>query len=116
MVTDETERDSTPHYSLDRIRELAAGGHVSYGSSRVWVKIECLGYSPEDVYGCLANLNADDYSESIKYPNQPFWLDVYHCCFISSNGGKDELYIKLKLTKNCLTIVLASFHLKDSYA
>ena len=114
MVTPKSSRRSTPEYSLNRIKELAAKGCVEYGSRSVQRDISNLSYLLCDVCDCLNALEPSHYVESILYANTPRWLDVYLCTWQNEGGTRDPLYIKLKLDKDCITIVLASFHREGS--
>ncbi len=109
MVSESEERRSSSEYSLTRIRELALQGDVHYYSRRVHRHIENLNYRPEDIYTCLSMLTSAHYRGSVRYGKKP-WLDEYLITYKAGNGQPDELYIKLMLNKNCLTIILESFH------
>lgn len=114
MVTRKSDRRNSPEYSLTRIKELASKGKVLYGSRDVQRDITNLTYSLSDVCDCLNSLEPDHYVESILYENMPSWLDVYLCTWQLEGGALDPLYIKLKLDRDCITIVLASFHREGS--
>ena len=114
MVTPKSSRRNNPEYSLTRIKELASKGKVLYGSHDVQRDIVNLSYSLSDVCDCLNSLEPNHYVESILYENTPTWLDVYLCIWQKADGSRDPLYIKLKLNKDCITIVLASFHREGS--
>lgn len=73
-----------------------------------------LGYSFNDVIGCLAALTEDEFSKSLEYGHGPKH-DVYITKFPRPNGEAgeiDELYIKFTLINSMLTISIASFHLQ----
>ncbi|MBK5963166.1 hypothetical protein CCR95_03435 [Thiocystis minor] len=115
MVT-KNDQDPTPErrneaeYSLSRVRELAKLGCVSYGSKNVQRDIENLPYVLEDVQKCLQLLRDCHFHHTERYaPGEP-WLDVYHVAYPGPTGVVDELYIKLKLDRDCILVVLASFH------
>ena len=110
MVIRDTERRARPEYSLDRIRELARDGKVSYGSSTVQRDVENLGYAPEDVHRCLEVLNSLHFSHAERYAKAGPWLDVYCVSCQGPRGHLDPLYIKLKLNRDCIVVVLGSFH------
>jgi motility quorum-sensing regulator / GCU-specific mRNA interferase toxin len=76
MVT-ETERRDNPEYSLLRVRELAAQGHVRYLSGRVQRDVENLSYAPEDVHKCLQTLNNCHFHHAERYAQGKPWFDVY---------------------------------------
>jgi len=52
--------------------------------------------------------------ESICYEKYSGWFDVYHCAWQLADQPTDPLYLKLKLDRDCITIVLASFHREGS--
>lgn len=110
MVTQDTRRRPSPRYDLGRVRELASSESVAYGSSRVQFDADNLGYGFEAVCQCLAELQADDFHHSERYQNTGPWLDVYLMRYVGPSGATDDLYIKLKLNKSCVTVVLCSFH------
>ena len=114
MVTQQEERRHRKEFSLNCIRELAAAGKVDYWSRDVSKDIENLSYSPDDVHACLASLTEDHYRESVNYGDRKGWLDVYHITYQSPTGHQDEMYIKLKLNRDCVTILLMSFHREGS--
>ena len=114
MVTQNSIKRKNPEYSLTRIKELAANGKVIYGSQNVHRDIANLSYSLSDVSQCLNALEPHHYLESTLYENTRIWLDVYLCSWHKEGGTIDPLYIKLKLNKDCITIVLASFHREGS--
>ena len=114
MVTDNNNirRRSRSEHSLEAVQRLAKQRQVAYGSQRVQEHIVSLGYSIEDVCDCLMALTEHDYRESIHYGDHKGWLDVY--VSPASPPGKPSnnphLYIKFKLNRDCVTVVLASFH------
>jgi hypothetical protein len=110
MVTDKDEMRNTPEYSIQRIRELAASGHVRYMSTTVERDVQNLEYIPDDVHECLARLDKSHYYNSIRYAGRKYWLDVYHITCQGQTAFQDNLYIKLKLDRDCIWIDLASFH------
>ncbi len=109
MVSNKEERKDKREYSLNRIKELAARGSVMHLSTRVTKHIENLGYSPDDVNECLMALQDDNYRGTIRYQGR-IWLDEYLISWNGPTGFTDDLYIKLKLDRDCIVIQLASFH------
>lgn len=89
---------------------MAEQGKINYGSKKVEEYVEALGYTPEDVQKCLMMLEDYNFQESILYDNANTWLDVYRIKFNSPTGEVDDLYIKLKITRSCLLLVIQSFH------
>lgn len=111
MVNEEVKAEKQKaEYSLSCIKRLAAEGSVSYASARVLRHIENLDYSPSDVHECLSQLTPEHYQKSILYKNRPSWLDVYLIHYAVSDSYEDDLYIKLKLNRDCIIIELHSFH------
>ena len=109
MVSEDLKKRSSKEFSLGRIHELAGNGKINYGNSDVQRDIENLGYSPEQVGECLGLLRTEHYRESIHYGDRKGWLDIY-CISFSAGKHVDDLYIKLKLNRDCIMIVLSSFH------
>ena len=105
------DRRNDPKYSLERVRELAARGAVRYVSRTVQHNVEDLEYAPEEVHLCLQTLDRCHFRHAERYSETGAWLDVYQ---ISYRGptGIDELYVKLKLNRDCTVVILHSFHLK----
>jgi len=111
MVRRVADRRDEPVYDLERVRELAGKGRVVYAGSRVENDAENLGYEPDAVANCIASLQPEEFDESLLYSEEKFWQDVYKCRRVSPKGDTDDLYIKFKLTRNAITVVLQSFHL-----
>lgn len=110
MVNQGDERRNRPEYSLDRIRQLAKSGKVVFGSRRVELDCDNLGYSPEEIYECVASLEPDDFRQSVKYPNRRFWMDEYRLRWRSNSGHIDPLYFKLHLNRDVIIVILDSIH------
>ncbi|MGH8162267.1 MAG: type II toxin-antitoxin system MqsR family toxin [Gammaproteobacteria bacterium] len=110
MVSRGTEKRGYPAYALSRIRELARQGKVRYLSARAQHDIENLGYEPDDIHECLANLEESDFDHAETYLDFPGWYDVYHVVLVSTQGHRDRPYIKLRLTRDVMYVELRSFH------
>lgn len=111
MVTGkEEERRDKPAYSLQRIRDLATQGKVRYLSARVTMDVENLEFAPENVHCCLRALEAKHFRGSVRYEGSKFWLDEYLITCTGQRDIPDNLYVKLKLDRDCIWIDLASFH------
>ena len=110
MVGQVADRRDAPVYDLNRVRELAGKGLVVFAGSRAENDAENLDYGPDAVADCLASLQPEEFDESLRYANEKFWQDVYKCRRVLPKGDTDDLYIKLKLTRNAITVVLHSFH------
>ena len=99
-----------PAYALERICELARNGKVIYGGRRVELDIqESLQMSQEEVCQCIASLGPSHFRHSKLYPGRPKWMDVY-CRAWAVDGQTHDLYIKLMLGQNVMTVTLCSFH------
>ena len=110
MVTSETETRNRPEYSLDRIHALARQGKVGHASRRVQWDVGNLGYAPEDVHRCLQSLRTCNFKHSERYGGSGHWLDVYHLVCTGPCDVADDLYVKLKLNRDCVVVILHSFH------
>lgn len=110
MVTQWMETRATPESSLARIRELAAEGAVHYASSRVQRHTDNFGYSFEAVCACLEQLTPSHFRRSLRYGANGPWLDEYLMTYRGPTGHADSLYIKLRLDRDCIWIILCSFH------
>ncbi len=110
MVSSKPERKTRPEYSLDRIRELARSAQVAYGSRRVEMDCQNLGYGPEDICECIASLEAQDFRGAVRYEHRPFWMDEYRIRWRSAAGASDTLYLKLHLNRDMIIVTLDSFH------
>lgn len=113
MVCPESGNEQTkyqPSYALDRIGELARQGKVIYGGRRVELDIqENLQMSQEEVCRCIASLKPSHFRHSKLYPDRRKWMDVY-CRAWAVDGQTHDLYIKLMLSNNVMTVTLCSFH------
>lgn len=116
MVTQITLRKAAADYSLTRIHALAAQGQVEYvGASER--DIGNLEYLLSDVCRCLQCLGQANFSHSERYTETGSWRDVYRIRYPSPKQPIDEdeecvddLYIKLRLDRDCVVIYLHSFH------
>lgn len=110
VSTDAHTKRETPEYSLDQIRRLAGFRQIEYRGKKVPRDVASLGYNMEDVCQCLISLQKHHFVHSIWYGNFPRWHDVYKLHFTDDSGIKHDLYIKLRLSKDCVLIELCSFH------
>ncbi len=109
MVSPDEQRQHWPSHALDRVQELAREGKVKF-TPAVQRDTKNLDYPPDEVFDCLCSLQSGNFKTSIRYANSPLWHDVYTVDWRRENGTVDSLYIKLALAKNCLAVVLFSFH------
>lgn len=114
MVTPYVEKRDKAEWSLDRIHQLAAEQSVIYGSSRVQQTTGNLGYSLQSVCDCLSSLRPDHFQHAVRYSERGPWLDVYLVKYRGPAPQDDPLYVKLKLNRDCILIVLCSFHLEGA--
>lgn len=118
MVTPDKERRDRAEWSLQRIHELAANGHIAYGSITVETNIAALDYTREDVCHCLGRLTKDDFDHAERYLSERGtspWFDVYFPRCQGPTDHIDPLYVKLRLNHDCVVIMLASFHRERGY-
>jgi hypothetical protein len=103
------ERRASPEYSLTRVKELARteSVHLTQRSTR---DSQDLGYSFEQVCECLAELEPEDFEHSVRYEWTPVWLDVYKMRNKTPASRIDDLYIKIRLNRDCITVTVCSFH------
>ncbi|GAA4815575.1 hypothetical protein GCM10011365_01970 [Marinicella pacifica] len=102
-----------PHYDLDKVREAAQRLDIEYRGLKVRLDIANLGYELKDVADCIEKLTASHFHKTINYEDGQI-DDVYKCMYQKINEDEvfnDELYIKLSLHDDCLSISLGSFHL-----
>jgi hypothetical protein len=103
------ERKSSPEYSLTRVKELARSESVQL-TQRSTRDSQDLGYSFEQVCECLAELERADFEHSVRYEGTTVWLDVYKMRNRTSTSRLDDLYIKIRLNRDCITVTVCSFH------
>lgn len=104
------EKRDAPEYSLDAIRRLAGFGQVEYRGKKVQSDVARLDLHLDGVCQCLQTLQPDHFAHSLRYDNFPRWHDVYKCCYRTDDGRDIDLYIKLRLSRDCVVIELCSFH------
>jgi len=108
------EKRNKPEWSLTRIHDLAARQAIVYGSSRVQNTTGNLCYGIESVCECLSRLTLDHFQHAVRYSDIEPWLDVYRIKYRGPTDHDDLLYIKLKLNRDCILIVVCSFHLEGA--
>lgn len=114
MVTQWMETRDRRECALDHIRELAAAEAVHFASSRVQRDTANLKYSLQAVCKCLATLTDGNFKHSVRYSESGPWMDVYLVRYRGPTDQDDPLYIKFSMTRNCLCVVLHSFHLEGA--
>lgn len=105
-----TERRAGAEYSLDHIRRLAEFGSVELRGKRLRCHLAELNYELGDVCQCLVSLQKHHFSHSERYENFPKWHDVYKIRHCGRDGLTHDMYIKLRLDRDCIVIDLCSFH------
>ena len=69
-----------------------------------------LRFNLDDVLDCLQKLQSHHFAHSIWYESFPRWHDVYKPVYRARDGRTINLYIKLRLNRDCVVIQLCSFH------
>lgn len=111
MVTRETERHDYPSYALEQVHSLAERGNVRYLFRKTRQDIENLGYGLDEICTCLMAIQENDFDHAESYSDKPGRYDVYHAIHMNSQGYRDRLYIKFKISETMMYVELASFHL-----
>lgn len=106
----EKERRDEAEYSLDGIRRLAEFGQIELRGRRQRRHLAELDYQLEDVCECLIALQEHHFSHSERYENVRLWHDVYKICHTGRDGVTHDMYIKMRLDRDCIVIELCSFH------
>jgi hypothetical protein len=94
---------------------VAKTGKLSYEgqSQRPQLSAISLGYSHQDLVNCLCSLTPSQFIESKGYltprANKTVIFDVYLANCINSQGQRDTIYLKLRLSSSWL--IIGSFHL-----
>jgi hypothetical protein len=100
-----------PAYPLDQIRAAAEAGQILYGGRKVGRDIQNLGYTLEDVAGCIAGLRQAHYKKTLIYQDPGTVFDAYERDF-EHKGRIDRVYMKLRLLPGGIVHVsVGSFHL-----
>jgi len=105
MVTQWLDRKDTPDVSLELVKRLAASEAVQFEGFQVQIDTQNLGLGVEAVCDCLQELKAEDFRQSERYTERGPWHDVYLIYWRLM-----PLYVKFKVTKNCLILLVCSFH------
>ncbi|MDZ7788918.1 MAG: type II toxin-antitoxin system MqsR family toxin [Xanthomonadales bacterium] len=104
------EKKQSPDYSLDAIRRLASFGQIEYRGKKVPRDVATLGMDLNEVCLCLQTLQEHQFAHSIRYDNFLRWHDVYKMRYQTRDDRSLDLYIKLRLDRECVVIELCSFH------
>ena len=123
MVRQFTERKQKASYDLALLQRLAAADAITYAGIEVEKCLLRLGYSHDHLRQCIANLKPGDFEVSGRYTygkkpvRHTVWMDVYRykCTYYpnddsNDNPRADDLYIKLSLSGDCVTVTVQSFH------
>lgn len=104
------EKKHEPDYSLGAIRRLAGFRQIEYRGKKVPRDVASLGMDLEEVSRCLQALQEHHFAHSIRYENFRRWHDVYRMRYRTTDDRLLDLYIKLRLSHDCVVIELCSFH------
>lgn len=99
-----------PEYSLDGLKRLARFGQVQFMSSRITRHLSNLGLGIDDVCVRLCELQATDFHRSERYGDDARWHDVYLLPHPVASNPRERLYIKFRVSRDCVWIELCSFH------
>lgn len=121
MVREFTETKDRPSYDLALLQALAEADQIVYASVRnIEGWLDRLGYSHENLRSCIAMLSVDEFIKSGRYAIDAsrftFWMDVYRlkCLYTpdepDAEPRRDDLYIKLSLSGDCVSVTVHSFH------
>jgi hypothetical protein len=97
-------------YSLSGLHRLAGFGQVNYTSRRVLRHVEDLGYKLNDVCDRLLQLKESDFQHSVRYSETGPWHDVYLLAHPVPSNPEERLYIKFRISSDCVFVDLCSFH------
>lgn len=99
-----------PEYSLDGVHRMAAFQQVQFMSRRIQGHLDRLGYGLEDVCGRLAELSRSNFHHSERYHDDTRWHDVYLLPHPIPGDASVRLYIKFRVSRDCVWIELCSCH------
>jgi hypothetical protein len=99
-----------PEYSLDGVRRLAGFQQVHFMYRRVQKHLDNLGFGIDDVCARLGALELSNFHRSECYDNDARWHDVYFLPHPVSTNPNERLYIKFRVSRDCVWIELCSFH------
>lgn len=97
-------------YSLEGLRRLAGFGQVVLLYRRVQRHVEDLGYGLDDVCERLCELRESNFHHSENYDDDPRWHDVYVLPHPVAGNANERLYIKFRVSRDCVYIEMCSFH------
>jgi hypothetical protein len=102
----------SPEYGLEGVHRLASYRQVYYAGSadKLLKHLTELGFSLDDVCQELLSLSVSDYDRSIQYGGKGSWHDVYLKDFPSDEEPSRRLYIKFRVSNDCVWLDLCSFH------
>lgn len=104
----ETKDDA--EYSLGAVQRIAGFQQVVYAGRKVQRHIQNLGYQLDDVCALLCALHESHFHKSERYENDSRWHDVYLMPHLVPSEPGKRLYIKFRLSRDCVLIDLCSFH------
>lgn len=104
------ETGSTAQYSLSGLHRLAGFKQVNYASRRVQRHVANLEYGLDDVCARLCELRQSHFHRAERYEGSARWYDVYLLPHPVPANVDERLYIKFRVTDDCVWIELCSFH------
>lgn len=104
------ETKDEPEYSLAAVHRIAGFKQVTYVSRRLQRHVDNLGYGLDDVCNQLCSLREHHFHKSERYDNDSRWHDVYLLPHSVPSDPDERLYIKFRVTCDCVYIDLCSFH------
>lgn len=97
-------------YGLEGLHRLAGFQQVAYMSRRVQRHVQNLGYALDDVCDKLCDLRESNFHHSENYDGDPRWHNVYFLHHSVPGNANERLYIKFRVSGDCVWIELCSFH------
>lgn len=104
------ETKDDPEYGLEGVRRIAGFKQVNYKGRRVQRHVANLGYSLDDVCDWICALQESDFDHSERYEGDGRWHDVYLLHHPVPADPRERLYIKFRVSRDCVFIELCSFH------
>lgn len=104
----ETKDDA--EYGLQLVCRLAGFRAVSLASPRVQRHVFNLDYTLEDVCDLLSLLEERHFDHSERYHERGPWHDVYFLEHPVEGYPDEKLYIKFRISRDCIQLDLCSFH------
>ena len=104
------ETRNEPEYSLDGVHRMAAFQQVRFMSRRLQTHLDRLEYGLENVCDRLSELSRSHFHRSERYQDDNRWHDVYLLPHPVPGNPGARLYIKFRVSRDCVWIELCSCH------